>query len=473
MINLRPYQSEAVDHIRAAFASGHKRVVLCMPTGAGKTATFTSIVSSTVNRGKSVLVLTDRTELFNQTIASIGRNQIPVSFISPDSRHVAPNAKCYVGMVETLKRRIGKSVHIRPDLIIIDEAHKGNFNRIFELFPDSYYIGATATPVGKHFHKLYTHIVNPISISDLISDGYLVPCHPFQMQDDLSDLEQVAGEYTESSQFNHYNKAKLYDGVITEWQQRAAGLKTIVFNCNIEHSLNMTEQFKSAGIKSYCITSRTPDDERKWILSEFSRGTFPVLNNCGILTTGYDEPSIECVIMNRATMSLPLWLQCCGRGSRTYPNKRKFVLLDFGLNHDRHGLWAADREWSLDPPKKRKSIGAAPVKSCPECAAMIPASARICQFCSNEFKQSERDLKSGTMVEFIKSPHIGKQVSELSIFELSTLNSFKSTYIWRVVRSRGTDAIREYARYKGYKYGWIKRQLDSIEDSSHKDYVIQ
>ncbi|MFK5283892.1 helicase-related protein, partial [Lacticaseibacillus paracasei] len=77
-------------------------------------------------------------------------------------------------------------------------------------------------------------------------------------------------------------------------------------------------------------------EDRKKILSRFKNGEFLVLNNCGILTTGYDEPTIEVIIVNRATMSLPLWLQMCGRGSRIFPNKKNFMVLDFGKNHDRH-----------------------------------------------------------------------------------------------------------------------------------------
>lgn len=447
-------------------------MVLCLPTGAGKTVVFSDIVRQTVENGRSVLVLTDRTELFKQTVSAIRRHKIPVSYISPESKRVAPNALCHVGMVETLKRRAGRSVFINPNLIIIDEAHKGNFTKIFELYPNARVIGATATPVGKHFHKYYTELINPVQISDLIMDGFLAPCHPFQMQDDMSDLVERNGEFTEESQYQHFSKPELFRGVIDKYIELANGLKTIVFNCNIKHAEETTEQFNNAGIKSYCITSNTSDDERRFILSQFAQGAFPVLNNCGILTTGYDEPSIQCVIMNRATKSLPLFLQCAGRGSRIYPNKRKFILLDFGMNHDRFGLWSADRTWSLEPPKKRKSEGAAPVKTCPNCSAMIAASARICQFCSNQFEANERELSEGVMVEVIRSPHIGKRVSELSVPELAELNLFKSTYIWRVIRSRGADAVREFARIKGYRRGWINRQIESIEDADHRDYVI-
>ena len=472
MLQLRPYQIESVNAVRGNFAQGHKRVVLCLPTGAGKTVVFSEIARMTVERGHKVLVLTDRTELFEQTIRSVGKHSIPIQHIAPHIKRVSDIAPCYVGMVETLKRRAGKSVFIKPDLIIIDEAHKGNFNAIFELYPDAYYIGATATPIGKHFHKLYTSIVESVTIKDLIAEGYLAPCYPFQMQDDLSDLNTVAGEFTDESQFNHYNKSKLYEGVIETWREKANGLKTIVFNVNIEHSEKMTEQFNAAGIISHSITSKTDPNERKFILSAFKRGEFPVLNNCGILTTGYDEPSIECVIMNRATMSLPLWLQCCGRGSRIYPGKRGFVLLDFGLNHDRHGLWMSDRTWSLEPPKKRKKADAAPIKICKICSAVIAASARSCEFCNAEMPVKEKQLSTGVLVAVDNIEFKGKRVSELSIEQLARLNAFKSTYIWRVIRSRGTDAIKEFARIKGYKKGWVYNQNQKIKDSNHRDYII-
>lgn len=480
-MELRPYQTDAIELLRRAFASKHKRVVLCLPTGAGKTVVFSEMVRRAAIKETRTWVLTDRIELFGQTFKAMGKvGVVPQLIHAKGNRTFDPFAVVSVGMVETVKRRLGGDEITPPDFIVIDEAHKGNFTKVLDMFPNAKVIGATATPVGKHFYKYYTDIVQNIDIPDLIELGFLSDCKAYQMQDDLSDLDTVAGEYTEQSLFGHYNNQKLFDGVIEEWRKRANGKKTIVFNVNIQHSLNMTKAFNDAGILSECITSKTDKDERSRILSAFKAGLFPVLNNCGILTTGYDEPTIECVVMNRATKSLPLWLQCCGRGSRVIPNvKNQFTVLDFGMNHDQHGLWSEARTWSIQAPRKKKKMDVAPVKECPKCQSMIFASARTCRYCEYVFPMDVKELATGSMVEVtpkVPMELTGRKISSLSVEELIELEgskAYKASFIWRVVRSHGSEAIRSYAKLKGHKSGWVKRQEDDIDNSNFNDYKLK
>ena len=480
MIELRKYQNESVHQLRASFVSKNKRVVLCLPTGSGKTVVFSEMVRLAAIKGTRTLVLTDRTELFDQTFKAMNRVGVTPQMIHPKGNLVIdPMAEVSVGMVETLKRRISKGAEIYPELIIIDEAHRGNFTKILELFPNVRVIGATATPVGKHFYKHYTDIVQNIDIPDLIEQGYLSQCRAFQMQADLSDLKTKAGEYTDASLLQHYDNQQLFDGVIEQYREKANGTKAIVFNVNILHTEKMTKAFNDVGIASECVTSKTPSEERKRILSAFKLGLFPVLNNCGILTTGYDEPTIETVIMNRATKSLPLWLQCCGRGSRIIPNvKEKFTVLDFGMNHDQHGMWEEARNWKITKPREKKKNAAA-VKECPKCYSMVFASARRCRYCDYDFPFEEKGLSKGRMVEVkpsVPTSLEGKRISSLNLIELIELESskaYKASYIWRVVRSKGKESIREYARMKGHSSGWSYRQEKDIENSSFKDYIIR
>lgn len=452
--------------------------MLCLPTGAGKTVVFSEMVRAASLKGTVTFVLTDRTELFKQTIAALGRMGVAVEEIRPGRSVIYPNATIYLAMVETLKRR--KDFHVTPSLIIADEAHKGNFTGILDRYPDAKVIGATATPDGKHFFKYYTNIVQNIDIPDLVEQGYLAPCKAFQMQDDFSDLEVKAGEYTDHSLMDHFDKPKLYSGVVEEWLRHTPGTKTICFNVNIEHTKKMNQSFRDAGITAEYVTSHTPKQERDQILAAFKLGAFHVLNNCGILTTGYDEPSIETVIMNRATRSLPLFLQCAGRGSRIFPGKTHFTLLDFGMNHDRHGMWSEAREWKIKKPRD-KSAGVAPVKTCgnEECGCMVSASSRECSFCGYIFQISAQSEQSGVMVEVKPRPPrplVGRRISDLSVrelFELEQSKAYKSSFIWRVIRSHGSDAVREYATLKKYKSGWLMRQLEDLENNEYTDYKIK
>jgi len=457
-VTLRKYQDDAVEMLRNGFRAGHQRQVLVMPTGAGKTATFAEIVRMSVERGTKVVVLTDRIELFKQTYAAINRAGVSLPVVE---------------MVETYNNKVKKGNVEAPELIIADECHKANFTKIIEAFPDARVFGVTATPVGKHFHKVYQNLVAPIDIPELIAQEYLSPAKAYQMQGDFSDLEVKRGEFTEQSQYKHFSSSILFDGVISEYKAKAKG-STVVFNCNIAHTVEMTKAFNEAGILSECITSLTSDADRARILAAFELGLFPVLNNCGILTTGWDCPRVETIIVNRATMSLPLWLQMCGRGSRKFDGKEYFTILDFGKNHDRHGRWDEPRTWTLAKPKKKKQ-GIAPIKECPECGMINHATAKECK-CGFEFQQKEKPLAEGIMVEVSGNQYIGRRLSELSIAELSDLaksKKYKPSFIWRVVRSKGEFAVRTFAKLNGYQKGWVYHQLKDIYNSNYKDHKIK
>lgn len=421
--------------------------------------------------------------MFKSAVNAVSVHKIPVCKIDSENKIIAKEAKLFVGMVETVARRIEQLIaEVKPDLIIIDECHKGNFFKIIDAYPDVMVLGATATPINKKLHLYYTNMVEVATINELVDKKFLSPCKPYQMQDDFSDvkIEKNGNEFNEESLFQHFNKSKLYEGVIENYLLKCKGKKAIVFNVNIEHSDSMARAFTADGIQSYSITSKTSAEERKYLLESFKRGDFMVLNNCGILTTGYDEPSIEVIIVNRATLSLALWLQMQGRGSRIFPNKFFFIVLDFGMNHDRHGLWEETRNWSLAPPKKKKQgLGAAPLKICKGCEAMISAVSKKCVFCGFEYEIGELKLKDGVLVEMTAKIPVQlteRYIDTLSIEELIELQKTKlhtAQMIWRVIRSKGEEAIKHYAKLMEYNYGWVKRQTEQIENSKFNNYKIK
>lgn len=485
-MKLRDYQIEAIRQLRENFKTV-KRQVLCLPTGAGKTVVFSEIVRLASTRGTKTLVLTDRVELFKQTYASIERFGVQPKSIKAGEKLNEPICEpIVVAMVETIKRRIKSSQmqSYAPDLLILDEAHKANFTALFNIWPDAKVVGVTATPIGKHFYEYYEAIVQNIGIPELVDREYLVPCRAYQMQDDLSDVKSRAGEYAAESLFAHYDQPKLYDGVLQEWQKRAVvngkAMKTIIFNVNIEHAEKMHEQFLSAGIGSVCVTSKDSQEERREKIEAFENGIVPVLNNCGIFTTGYDEPSIKCVVMNRATKSLTLFLQCVGRGSRLHPGKKEFLLLDFGMNHDQHGMWSEHRHFKLEPPQKKKK-GEAPAKQCNNCLVMVHMSAKVCPHCDTAFPERKKQLQKGQMVEVgttarrLPEKLIGKKLSELTVEEIGDLQDSKkysSAFCWRLVRAQGYNSLKRYQMRYDYKNGWLYRQMMDIDNSKYTDRII-
>lgn len=478
MIQLRPYQLEGIECLSKGWKE-NKRQVLALTTGGGKTVVFTDIAKRTIERGKKVLILTHREELFKQANKTFGAIGLEPELIHAKAKQIDSQKQLYIAMVETIARRTVLMEQIQPDLIIIDECHIGNFTKILDSYPDVYTLGVTATPVGKHFYKYYTKIVQTIDTPDLVEQGFLVPCRAYQMIKEIDGLEKKAGEYTDASMMQFFDKSILYDGVIEQYKKYATGKKTLIFNCNIKHSETMSKAFNDAGIHSMSLTSLNTADERKQILEWFESTPDAVLNNAGILTAGYDHPPIECIVVNRATMSLPLWLQMVGRGSRTYPGKTEFTVLDFGGNHSKHGLWNQYRNWMLEPPKEKKEQ-AAPVKECPSCSAMLPMSIRVCNFCDYVYPEPKKELETdGQMVEFKPENVIGKRINDLTTEEIVFMSKSKRKYnvklpiLWRVLRSRGADEIKNYAKQMSYKHGWTLRQIQEIDNNNFINKTIK
>jgi len=467
MSNLRPYQALATTEVSKGWRD-NKRQILAMPTGSGKTFTFIEMVRRASIRNKTVIILTHRTELFDQTHRSFVATGITPHIINAKTTDLPATTGVFVVMVETLARREHLLESISPDLIIIDEAHFGNFSKIIDIYPESYVLGVTATPVGKHFFKYYTNIVQIIDTPDLIEQGFLVPYKAYQMEiENMGELKKVGGDYSAKSQYDVFSKIKVFNGVVHEWRKRSNNKKTIIFNCNIKHSDEMAAEFVKAGIKSYSITSNTKDADRKKWLNEFENGDCMVINNASILTTGYDNPKIECVILNRATDSLPLFMQMNGRGSRLCPeiNKKEFICLDFGGNHSRFGMWSSSRQWKLEEKRKTK-LGESVVKDCPECEAMVAGSVRRCPYCDYEFPIAILGDKDGVMVEFFDKDIPDKPLWECSGEELAVLvkvEQVKRGKAIGIAKRKGEAILREFAIEMGYSAGWVYRQIQGFK----------
>jgi len=477
VIKLRSYQKKAIEDIREGFKA-HKRQIFQLSTGGGKTYCFSYMAFKALTKGKKVAIVTHRIELVTQAYNSISNYHNEVELLTAGAK-ISNDPSGIICMVESLANRIKKGFNWKPDLLIIDECHISSFNKIIDQWSDCYVLGVSATPIGRTLHKYYENVVSGISIDELITAGFLVREHGFEMQDNFDDLKTARGDYTENSLFSHYDKKNLYDGVVSKWIEKARNLKTLVFCVNIKHAVETAKTFNEAGILSECVTSNTNKEERERILRAHKAGLFPVLVNASILTAGYDDPSIKCIIMNRATTSLTLWLQCVGRGSRPFEGKGELLVLDFGGNYSRFGRWDSQRIWSLEPPKKKSDkLQAAPVKICPKCEAMLHVSARVCEYCEYEYPLTVDEPKEGILVEVAKtvpSELTGQKLSELSLGELYKLQlakRYKAAFIWRIIRSKGDGAVMDYSIIAGYSLGWVRRQEKDLKNSSYNDCVL-
>lgn len=487
MIQLRPYQKQAVyEEIPNAFKQGHRRIIRCCPTGSGKSLEMAELTRLTYEKGNRVMLLTHRKELFKSTLAHLGNSGIPCASLDAGSKMPVGDYRVLLAMEKTIWNRIRKAPEsILPiKLIIVDEGHLNNFTKIIQHFSDAYVVTFTATPIGKHIPKLYTHIIDNIGIPELIDGRYLTPCKPFMMKDPegFDNVKKKGDDFDAEDLFKHFDKANRYKGVLDEYISRCQGKKGIIFCVNVSHSIKTFEAFKQAGVNVFICHSKMSTTERDSQIRNFEASLDGIMVNCGILTTGYSHDPITFGIIDRATTSLPLWLQMQGRCSRIHPGKSHFTVLDFGDNHTRLGLWNQPRTWSIAEPKKKKKINAAPVKTCDQCSAMVYASIRVCPHCGNQFPAPTFELLEGVMCE-VESGGIplglkGKRVSELSIDDLVNLQrtkKYKASYIWRICRSKGESELKEYGDKMGYAQGWFfnQRKERAAGNVGFKDYILK
>jgi len=406
-MQLRPYQNSLCDNLAKKLSQGKRKIVAQLATGGGKTISFAAISKRyTQKSGKSVLILVHRKELLQQTRRTLyNAFDINCQIIIAGMKHIPPTP-VYVGMVESVNKRIDKLNNI--GLVIIDECHIANFNKIHEHFKDAFFIGFTATPLAaskeKPLKNYYEDIVCGIDIPELIAMGSLCPNATYAAKDavDRNKLTVKGGEFDSKLMGLTFSKPQYINNTVKVYQQKADRTKAIVFNSTIEHSLLVTNAFIQAGYNCRHFDGETESNERNEILAWFENTEGAILCNVGIATTGFDEPTIETVIVNRSTMSMPLWLQMTGRGSRPTEYKKQFTIIDMGGNAVTHGDWCDNRNWEyifFNPPKKGEK-GVAPTKECPDCFRVVAASQMTCPECGHIFPSKKKEVED-ELSEFI------------------------------------------------------------------------
>jgi len=358
-VSLYDYQENDVSTIihRLEHAGAGFKLLYQLPTGGGKTIIFSEITRRfTEQFGRKVLVLTHRNELSRQTSGTLKRSGIPNKIInSALSRIPRTNSYwCYVALVETLKNRIRDRKFFTGDvgLVIIDEAHNNSFRKLLSSFENAFVLGVTATPFSSDrtlpLNKTYDELITGRPICDLIADGFLAKAKTISHRVELDSLKTGShGDYTVSSSDMLYSSAAMQELLLSLYKSRSEGKKTLIFNNGIATSKKVLELFETNGYAIRHLDNRTPPMEREAILKWFKLTKGAILTSVSILTTGFDEPTVQTVILNRATTSISLYFQMIGRGSRMLPRKKTFTIVDLGNNTERFGAWEKTVDWQL------------------------------------------------------------------------------------------------------------------------------
>lgn len=355
---LYAYQHGAIDEIfkRLKDHGARYNLLYQLPTGGGKTVIFSEMARRYIlSTGKKVLILTHRVELCGQTAQMLNEFGVKNKVINSAVKEMpVPNDyMCYVAMVETLNNRLRDKI-LNLDtigLMIVDEAHYNSFGKLFKFYEKGVVLGVTATPLSSNINirmrDNYDELIVGESITSLIEAGFLARAVTYHYHVGLTSLKVGrTGDYTVSSSERLYNNYAMQDKLLSAYKQKCIGKKTLIFNNGIATSQYVYATFQEAGFNiKHLDHSHTPG-ERKEILRWFREKPDAILTSVSILTTGFDEPTVECIILNRATKSLTLYFQMIGRGSRMLPNKRDFMVIDLGNNLNRFGLWDAPVDWA-------------------------------------------------------------------------------------------------------------------------------
>jgi superfamily II DNA or RNA helicase len=354
---LYDYQHDAIEQIFKKFNSfpENHNLLYQLPTGGGKTVIFAEIAKRYIaETKKKVLILTHRIELCNQTSSLLSEIGVKNMIINSKVKTL-PNDndyKCFVAMVETLNNRLQDQVMDMQNvgLVIIDEAHYNSFRKLFDYFGKSIVLGVTATPLSSNIKlpmkHLYHELIVGHSIAGLIKKGFLAEAETYSYDVSLSTLKVgINGDYTVKSSELLYSNFTMLDKLLYAYEHKSKGKKTLIFNNGINTSKHVHLLFEKAGYNVRHLDNTHKEDERRDILHWFKVTPDAILTSVGILTTGFDEPTIETIILNRATKSLTLYHQMIGRGSRIIKNKKKFDVIDLGNNALRFGMWDAPMNW--------------------------------------------------------------------------------------------------------------------------------
>jgi superfamily II DNA or RNA helicase len=354
---LYPFQETTVNQIIKELSDNGENFNLLyqLPTGGGKTVIFSEITRHYIERWqKKVLILTHRIELSIQTSKQLSAIGVSNKIINSEVKNLndQEDYNCFIAMVETLNNRLQDNENFIEDigLVIVDEAHYNSFRKIFQYYQNANILGVTATPLSSNkalpLNDHYDKLKVGESISSLIEKGYLANAETFTYDVNLHGLKIGSnGDFTVSSSELVYGNYFMQEKLLFAYEEVAIGSKTLIFNSGIETSIRVCETFDKRGYKIKHLDSTFSDKDRKDTLSWFKETPDAILTSVGILTTGFDEPTVETIILNRATRSLTLYHQMIGRGSRKLPNKDIFKLIDLGNNVRRFGLWQDYINW--------------------------------------------------------------------------------------------------------------------------------
>ena len=339
-MKLRDYQLDVYNKIKFYLATGSKKILVSAPTGFGKTILAHEICKNAIEKGNRVLFTSHRIQLAQQTKGVF--SDLDPAYLQGNSKGFDADKLLLVATIQTLKN---KEIE-HPKIVIIDEVHyayNGDLiQSLFARFPDAIFIGLSATPVDDNNYLLegFDSIIGDYQTGDLIKLGFLTPFKVFaDVKVDLSNVKIKGSDYDSEQLSDVVSKVDITNSVVENYLFHGEEKQFICFAVNKKHAVELKNGFINLGIFTEIIDADTKPTDRDRILFQLKTDEIRGVINIEILTAGFDEPTIGCVILAAPTKSWKKFIQCCGRGIRLNgPDKKYCILLDCGCAIEEHGM---------------------------------------------------------------------------------------------------------------------------------------
>ena len=404
MMQLRDYQSAAVKRCWEHLCNRQGHPIIVIPTGGGKTPIECTIAKRAIDSGADgVMLVSHVSELVAQVAGCLERMGVDHGIYAAGLGRRETGKRITSAMINSVFNRGHEFGKI--NLLLIDECHRvsGDAGSMYgqlieglrQANPRMKVVGLSATPFrldsGPLVQKgsMWSRICHESKVKELVDAGWLSPMtnEPIKTQFDLARLEVVGKDYSEASQQSIYHGSDLERAVIEMIDIcNATGRRSVIVFCP---SVQVVEEVtKLIGIDAAMVHGGVSDLERAAAIDGHKSGSVRFLVNCEVLTTGYDAPGIDAVVLFRATQSAGLFAQMAGRGFRLAEGKRDCLLLDYGGNLMRHGpLDALDYGYPRKPGE-----GKPPMKKCAACEEQVPIAWETCQHCGFEFQVEPKEI---------------------------------------------------------------------------------
>lgn len=399
-MQLFPRQEQFTERSIAAL-NGRGNTLGVAPTGAGKTVMMSAIVSHYVDQGARGAILQHRDELLsqNQKTFALFNPRATTSFVSAETKDWSGSVA--FGMIQTVTLDHNRENIPRLDFLAIDEGHhaaSASYRRVIDHVrkanADAKLLLVTATPARgdrKPLSSVVDNVADQINIAELIALGRLVPPRFFVVDvgvtEELNAVPKNMSDFDMTRVEQIMNKDVINQAVVDNWKEKAGDRQTVVFCSTIAHAESVCQTFLDNDVRAVAVDGNMTIAERRARLEAFERGDFQVVVNVAILTEGWDNQTVSCVVLLRLSSFQSTMIQMVGRGLRCvdpekHPGvfKDDCIVLDFGTSVLIHGEIHQDAATSLNDGR---------TKACPECSSNMPYSAKECYICGHVFPVEE------------------------------------------------------------------------------------